>query len=146
MENQICPYYVKGYCRYGDKCRNYHPPNQQIAQQVPNINQNNLNSNKKNCIYFLKNGCTNKNCHYFHGFGDSLKHIKTIEKACDNEIINLVKMDDTKYITSDEQSFIIRFIQNDESLKETLNKNGFKIGKMIYGNNKAIFSLKKEGM
>ena len=54
-------------------------------------------------------------------------------------------MDDTKYISSDDKGFIIHFLQNDEKSETSLGKEGFKIGKMIYSSNKAIFALMKEG-
>jgi hypothetical protein len=142
-QKKICPFYLKGNCKFGDKCKNYHPPNQSVAKQVPNINHS-QNSNHNNCKFFLTNSCNkNDNCHFFHGFGDSLMHIKTIENACDNEIINLVKMDDTKYIVSDEKSFIVRFTQNDYNFRPVKVKAS-KIGKLIFGNNKVIFSLVRE--
>ena len=106
-----------------------------------------IHSNHNICKFFLTNSCKNENhCKFFHGFGDSLMHIKTLENVTESQIItNLVKMDNTKYIISDEQSFIVRFAGNDEEVKETLNKEEFKLGKMIYSNNKVIFGLKKEG-
>jgi len=139
-KKNICPFFLKGICKFGEKCKNAHilPQN----QSTPSVH-----SNHNICKFFLMNSCKNENhCKFFHGFGDSLMHIKTIENVTESQIItNLVKMDNTKYIISDEQSFIVRFAGNDEEVKETLNKEEFKIGKMIYSNNKVIFGLKKEG-
>ena len=137
-QKNICTYYLKGICKNGDKCKFAHVNPQNLV--------NNTNNNHNICAFFLTNSCRYHNhCYNFHGFGNSLMHIKTIENAIDNDIINLVKMDDTKYIISDEKSFIVRFNGKDETVKEALNKDGFKIGKMIYSNNKVIFGLKKEG-
>ena len=54
-------------------------------------------------------------------------------------------MDDNKYITSDQLSFTVRFIQDNGISDTSLDKKGIKIGKMIFSSNKVIFSLKMEG-
>ena len=54
-------------------------------------------------------------------------------------------MDEEKYISSDEQAFIVRFINTNEEVKKILNKEEYKIGKMIYSGNKVIFGLTKKG-
>jgi hypothetical protein len=53
-------------------------------------------------------------------------------------------MDDSKYIASNEREFIVRFTNRNEEVKESLTKEGFKIGKMIFSGNKVIFGLMKE--
>jgi hypothetical protein len=56
-------------------------------------------------------------------------------------------MDDTKFISSEEKGFIISFIQNEEQKEQPflMQKEGYKIGKMIFSSNKAIFALRREG-
>ena len=62
----------------------------------------------------------------------------------EKEINNLINVNRNEYIACDEQSFIVRFADNDKEVKESLNKEGYKIGKMIYSGNKIIFALRKE--
>ena len=134
-KKKYCAFFLKNECRNGNNCPFLHeyPPGKE------------LNDNYT-CKFFLKNTCKNQNgtCNYFHGFGKRLLHIKTIE-GNKNYINNLIRMDDTKYISSDDKGFIIHFLQNDEKSETSLGKEGFKIGKMIYSSNKAIFALMKEG-
>ncbi len=134
-KKKYCAFFFKNQCKNGNNCPFLHeyPPGKE------------LNDNYT-CRFFLANKCKNQNgtCNYFHGFGKRLLHIKTIEGNKDY-INNLIKMDDTKYISSDDKSFIIHFLQNDEKSETSLGKEGFKIGKMIYSSNKAIFALMKEG-
>ena len=134
-KKKYCTFFLKNQCTKGNNCPFLHeyPPGKE------------LNDNYT-CKFFLKNTCKNQNgtCNYFHGFGKRLLHIKTIE-GNKNYINNLIRMDDTKYISSDDKSFIIHFLQNDEKSETSLGKEGFKIGKMIYSSNKAIFALMKEG-
>ena len=134
-KKKYCAFFFKNQCKNGNNCPFLHeyPPGKE------------LNDNYT-CKFFLANKCKNQNgtCNFFHGFGKRLLHIKTIEGNKDY-INNLIKMDDTKYISSDDKSFIIHFLQNDEKSETSLGKEGFKIGKMIYSSNKAIFALMKEG-
>jgi hypothetical protein len=134
-KKKYCAFFFKNQCKNGNNCPFLHeyPPGKE------------LNDNYT-CRFFLANKCKNQNgtCNFFHGFGKRLLHIKTIEGNKDY-INNLIKMDDTKYISSDDKSFIIHFLQNDEKSETSLGKEGFKIGKMIYSSNKAIFALMKEG-
>ena len=140
MKSQkICQYYLQGKCMYGANCKNLH----ELPQGNAPIPQS---SNVLTCKFFLSNSCNRQNgtCNFFHGFGNRLLHLKSI-KANDEKVINLIKMDNTKYITSDEKSFIIRFIQNDETYINSMEQEGFEIGKMIYSANKVIMALKKKG-
>ena len=134
-KKKYCTFCLKNQCKNGNNCPFLHeyPPGKE------------LNDNYT-CRFFLANKCKNQNgtCNFFHGFGKRLLHIKTIE-GNKNYINNLIRMDDTKYISSDDKGFIIHFLQNDEKSETSLGKEGFKIGKMIYSSNKAIFALMKEG-
>ena len=133
-KKEICKNFVKGKCIHGDKCYFSHD----IPQEMIKIPQT--------CKYFLSNSCYNKKseCHHFHGFGGCLFHYKTI-KANSGYINNLVKMDDTKFISSDEKSFIVLFLKDDKKSETSLDKKGIKIGKMIYSSDKVIFALQREG-
>ena len=130
---KICPYFLKGNCRYGDNCKNLHQGNPP---------QNNHQS--KVCTFFLKDSCSKPDCHFFHGYYDILEHVKKIENH-QNPINNLINMDDTKFISSDERTFYIRFSVNDEFHIETI-KEDYKIGKLIYSSEKVICAIQKEEM
>ena len=139
----ICKFFLTNSCNRGNKCpyRHEYPPN---YQPNPQQQQQHPQNNSHICKFFLMNKCTKKNCTYFHGYGTKLKHMMTYKG--DKEIINLIKMDETKYISSDEKDFIVRFTNNPEESKQSLNKDEFKIGKMIFSGNKVIFGLMKETM
>ena len=138
---QICTYYLKGHCKFGGKCKNLHPPNPgpiQAPQTGPS------SSSSHTCSFFLKNACTKKDCHYFHGYCDRLEHVKTLDNH-NKEINNLLNMDDTKFISSDEKVFYVRSSENEGIHGETIAQD-YKIGKLIYSSNKAICAIQKEGM
>ena len=141
QKKPVCKYFLENRCNRGDKCPFLHefPPGMQPNPQQP---QHPQQHNSHICKFFLSNSCSKPNCGFFHGYGNQLKHLKTING--DIEINNLIKMDDSKYIASDEREFIVRFTNRNEEVKESLNKEGFKIGKMIFSGNKVIFGLMKE--
>ena len=144
-EKKICKFFLEGKCKFGDKCHNLHI--------IPQNNENNplfndLQPHKKNhptknsiCTFFLNNKCTRKNCPFFHGYENNLQYITTFEN--EKEINNLLVMDDNIFISCGEQSFIIRSTDNKERI-ERLNKEGYKIGIMIYSGHKIIFGLSKK--
>ena len=149
----ICPYFLKGCCRFGDKCKNSHDTQmsddsqKSSDQPAPTSfnNDQNLNQSKNTCRFYLQDKCTNKACTYFHGYNDRLKHLKKINEH-KNEINNFVKMDDTKFISSDCQDFYVRNIsENVKDYKETINQE-YKIGKIIFSSNNVICAIQKEGM
>jgi hypothetical protein len=70
--------------------------------------------------------------------------VKKIENH-QKPINNLINMDDTKFISSDERTFYIRFSGNDNSHEETIAED-YKIGKLIYSSEKVICAIQKEGM
>jgi hypothetical protein len=70
--------------------------------------------------------------------------VKKIENH-QKPINNLINMDDTKYISSDERTFYIRFSGNNDFHEETI-AEGYKIGKLIYSSEKVICAIQKEGM
>ena len=132
MKN-ICPFYLNGKCKFGDKCKNLHQGNPP---------QNNHQS--KVCTFFLKDSCSRSDCRFFHGYCDILEHVKKIENH-QKPINNLINMDDTKFISSDERTFYIRFSGNDNVHEETIAED-YKIGKLIYSSEKVICAIQKEGM
>ena len=143
-KKQICPYFLKGNCRFGDKCFNSHDismiddTTNNTQPAPPTFNQ------QKTCKFFLENKCTNSKCHFFHGYCDRLQHVKTIKDHL-YEINNLVNMDNVKFISSDIQSFYVRYSSNDEFYKETISQ-GYKIGQLTFSSNKVICGIQKEGL
>jgi hypothetical protein len=128
----ICPYYIKGQCKFGKKCKNIHPDiiNPQTNQNVPV------------CTFFLKDKCTkNKNCHYFHGYSNILEHVNKIVNHNSN-INNLLNMDESKFISSDEKTFYVGFSGNENPHEETIAQD-YKIGKLIYSSEKVICAIEK---
>ena len=139
----VCQYFLNGYCKFGDKCKYSHNIKDDIDMNPPN--QHKFPTQKNNtCTFFLKNKCTKSGCTYFHGYFDKLQHVKTITNHS-NEINNLVIMDNTKFISSDTQTFYVRFSGNDEFHAETINQD-HKIGKLIYSSNKVICAIQSTGM
>ena len=137
MEKPICKFFLQGHCKFGKDCHNSH-----VLSQKPNTNLSSFNSNI--CKFFVENKCTKDKCTFFHGFGDQLQHVETI-KANENEINNLIKMYENQFVSSDEHSFAIRFTNSPGEIKETVNKEGYKIGKMVLGTNELIFGLRQDG-
>jgi hypothetical protein len=148
MQNnrKVCPFFLKNKCKYGKNCRDYHP--EDINMNPPASQQshpNQAHQKSSTCHFFLTNSCTKKNnCEFLHGYCDRLKYIKTIENH-KNQINCLVNMDDTKYISSDSESFYIRFSGNDEFFGKNI-ASDFKIGKLIYSSQKVIFGIEKNGL
>ena len=143
-KRNICKYYLSGCCQFGDKCKNIHNMNGDINMNPQN--QPKFPTQKTStCSFFMKNKCNKgNNCNYFHGYCDRLQYVKTISNHL-NEINNLVIMDNTKYISSDKQTFYVRFSRNDEFRGETINQD-YKIGKLIYSSNKVICAIQKDEM
>lgn len=143
----ICPYFLKGICKFGDKCHFSHDismmdDSSNIKPAPTDFKQQSQSPNT--CRFFLDNKCTNKNCPYFHGYCDRLQNLRVIGDHF-NEINNLVNMDDTKYISSDPQVFYVRYSGNSDNHKETINQE-YKIGKLIFSGNKVICVVQKEGV
>lgn len=140
----VCQFFLKNKCKYGKNCRDYHPDdvNMNIINSQPNSNQ--IPHKSSTCHFFLTNSCTKKDkCEYFHGYCDRLQYVRTIDNH-KNEINNLVNMDDTKYISSDFETFYIRFSGNNEYFGENISSE-YKIGKLIYSPKKVIFGIQKNG-
>ena len=143
-KKEKCSYFFRdGYCKYGNNCKFSHENDKE--ENVPKQNKEKSNIDKNICFHFLDNKCNKPKgkCKYFHGFGDTLQYEETIQ-AHKDQIINLIKMDNEKYISSDNQSFIIRLIHKDVNHEQPFNE--YKIGKMIYSSNNAIFILSKSAM
>ena len=132
---KVCLYFLNGNCKFGDKCKNLHQGNPQPQQN---------NHQSKSCNFFLTDSCNRPNCHFFHGYCERLEHVKKIENH-QKPINNLINMDDTKFISSDERTFYIRFSGNDNVHEETIAED-YKIGKLIYSSEKVICAIQKEEM
>ena len=130
---EICKYFLKGTCSKGDNCNFIHDYN-----LLQNNHQN------KNCKFFLSDTCTKQDCKYFHGYCEKLEHVKKIENH-QKPINNLINMDDTKFISSDEASFYVRFSGNNEYHTEKIAED-YKIGKLVYFSDNVICAIQKEGM
>ena len=127
----ICKYFIKGLCRYGNRCKNIHPD---IVNQPIN------SKNVRVCRYFLADNCTkNKDCQYFHGYCNRLELVKKIINH-KNNINNLINMDESKYISSDDTTFYVRFSNDDTFHDETI-ANDYKIGKLKYSSEKVICAI-----
>ncbi len=68
-KNKICPFFLKGNCKYGENCYNYHPPGGevQMQDQNPNPKPSHYTNPKgapksKICKFFLEGSCENPNC------------------------------------------------------------------------------------
>lgn len=142
----ICQHYLKGKCKFGDKCRNIHHSDD-IIMPSPDSQQNPIKAPNKSttCRFFLDNKCDKKEkCEYFHGYCDRLQYIKTIGNH-KNEINNLVNMYETKFISSDFETFYMTDFGTNQFQGENITQE-YKIGKLIYSNNKIIFGIQKGGM
>ena len=143
MNKKVCEYFLRGNCKFGDKCRYLHEiPNNFQTDPMQNPYPQVHSQKSSICTFFLKNACKRANCPFFHGYNNNLQHLKTFIN--DKEINNLIKVDEKEFIACDEQAFIVRFTENIKEVKESLNKEGYTIGKMIYSGNKMIFGLKKK--
>ena len=133
MERNICPYFLRGECNFGDKCKNSH----QIPQQFVNVNpQFTPNKKDKTCKFFLEGKCTKKNCPYFHGYGNKLLNLTTYNNAHDMPIKFFAQINENKFISCDENSFKIwGFNPGFEKLKEEKIPEGI-IHNLIYSNGK----------
>ena len=110
MSNRkVCQFYLERRCKYGDKCKNYHP---QDINFIPNPNPTPINpfnqaevfmqnyqypSDLNYCRGFLMGNCRFETCRYYHGFSDSLNTLQT-DKIHDAEIKELVALDDWNYV------------------------------------------------
>jgi len=143
MNKKICEFFLKGKCKFGNQCHNLHtfPPNYQSNPMTKPQSHHHAPKNSV-CTFFLKNACTRPNCPFFHGYGNFLQHVKTYEN--EKIINNLIKVNEKEFISCDEKAFIVRFTDNRKEEPQSLSKEGYKIGKMIFSGNKIIFGLKKE--
>jgi hypothetical protein len=159
-QQEICKYYyLKGKCKFGNKCNKLHINSNNINQQInqninminPNqmqdINQNqNQNLNNYNCKYFIQGNCKSKNCNLFHGYGNKLQYL-FYKKVIQNQIINIVLISENKFILCDEHIFKIFILENNEinQIGEQTLKEG-KIHKLFYSNGKIIIVNIKDTM
>jgi len=152
MKKTICPYFLRNECKFGANCKYSHqiddvhmPMNNHSPNQVSNILAKYLKQFPHSCKFFLQNNCSkNEKCSYFHGYCYRLKPVKTIVKH-QNDIINLLNIDNSRYISSDDKAFYIRISGSDEFTENNISQE-YKIGKLIYSSDKIICSIEKEGV
>ena len=72
-------------------------------------------------------------------FNREFEYIKTIEEH-NQPINNIISLDNLNYITSDNNEFYIRTLENNNTLKDNFGKDS-KIHKIIYSSGKIIFSV-----
>ena len=103
----------------------------------PNQNKYNFTKNKPNIKNENKQVQKPFNTENLNG---KLKYIKTIEEHT-QPINNIISLDNLKYLTSDNNEFYIRTLEeNNETLKDNFGKDS-KINKIIYSSGKIIFSV-----
>ena len=102
----------------------------------PNQNKYNFTKNKPNIQNESKQVQKPFNTANLYG---KLQYIKTIEEHT-QPINNIISLDNLKYLTSDNNEFYIRTLENNENLKENFGKDS-KINKIIYSSGKIIFSV-----
>ena len=88
---------------------------------------------KKNRKKHIKNTINSE------GFNGEFEYIKTIEEH-NQPINNIIPLDNLNFITSDNNEFYIRTLENNETLKDNFGKDS-KIHKIIYSSGKIIFSV-----
>lgn len=144
---EICPYFLKGKCKFGNKCKNLHSNNinpQIDPNQMQDINiMQNQNLNNYTCNYFIQGNCKKNNCNLFHGYGNKLQYL-FYKKVIQNQIINIVLISENKFILCDEHTFKI-FLLGDSfnQIGETTLPEG-KINKLFYSKGKIIIVFIKE--
>lgn len=142
-----CPYYSKGFCKFGQNCRNYHPQGQPQNFHMSDTDakmSTGPNQNSVSCKYFSMGKCTNKSCPYFHGYGNVLQQVYS-EQGSETNITNMAMISNSKFITSSETSYKIWTIQPEFQVLQEQKIEG-KITKLIYSNGKIIFSTLQETM
>ncbi len=145
MSKSICSFYLKGTCKYGEKCKFLHPTDVPIQIIDDTTNAQTSQKTTSVCHFFLNNKCNKgNNCPFLHGYCNRLEHLKSIDNH-QYPISNLVNMDNIKYISSDEKSFHIRFIGNNQEHGENIAQD-YKIGKLIYSSNKVICAIQSGTM
>ena len=153
--NKPCKYFLQGHCMYGDKCNFSHVQQNQSNNMMQDDGQMNLshpppqgksnsNQNKNQCTYFLQGNCTKPNCGYFHGYGTNLQNV-SFESAHNSKILNLVIINDLRFITSDANSFKIWALQPSFTCSQETKVEG-NISKLIFSNDKVILAVQTNTM
>ena len=155
--NKPCKYFLQGHCMYGDKCNFSHVQQNQSNNMMQDDGQINLshpppqgkpnttqNQNKNQCTYFLQGNCTKPNCGYFHGYGTNLQNV-SFESAHSSKILNLVIINELRFITSDSNSFKIWALQPSFTCSQETKVEG-NISKLIFSNDKIILAVQTNTM
>jgi hypothetical protein len=154
MNQNICPYFIRGICKYGNNCHylhiipNQNQNNQNQQAQNQNFNQN-LNQKQQHiCRFFmtpLKNPCKNSNnCQYFHGYGFNLQNEVSLGQF-DSEITNLLKISNEMFLISTKNN-TLKLYQFTPKLEEKPFQliQGIVIKKILFSNNLFII-ISEEG-
>ena len=147
----ICPYFQRGNCKFGNKCHNSHMiPNQSQNQNQnqPQIQNQNQNFGQHICKFFmtpLKNPCKNpNNCQYFHGYGNNLQNEVSLPEF-DSDITNLLKISNEMFLVSTKNN-TLKLYQFTPKLEEKPFQliQGIIIKKILFSNNLFII-VSEEG-
>ena len=164
MKKAICKYFLKGLCKYGDKCHYSHNTSTitsknafSLYTDVSTVNfptnpanpltedflSLDISDNHKNiCKAFLNGKCNDPHCTYIHGYGDRLINISKIPTH-NLPINNIIKISENNFITTDEKTLKIYSIEQQIKCTYTniVNDSG-RISKVYYDSN-IIFIFKE---
>lgn len=137
MEKQICQHYLKGKCRFGDKCKNIHDTE---GKQPKSAKPSNI------CTYFQQGKCSKDNCSFLHGYHDSLQHLST-EQIHDKPIVSVAQISEQKFITADDNTVKIWLVdENGISAKGEQQMENEKITKVFSSKDKVVIATVMEQM
>lgn len=163
----VCSYYLQGKCKYGDRCKNYHPPNINLNTNnnqgpapipvnaggnnapVSFSNQNDRNliepPDKRICIFFYNGQCKKGNrCEHRHVFSINLENVQR-ETGHNTEITQIAQFNNDYFITCNDSSFKLWTLSpNFHSVKEETIEG--KICKLVVSNQKMIIASQIEKM
>lgn len=154
-ENEVCKYFLMGNCKRGDKCKFLHFLPQgnnsqgfpQQSQQQPQQPQSSFQQQQQQgqshiCRHFMKDACTRNNCAFFHGYLEKLQFVEKIE-GHQKTIQAILSMDDQKFITSDSNEFFVRTNTDYKANYKNTIDSEYKIGKIVFFNNKVICGVER---
>lgn len=149
MEKKPCKYILNGqHCPYGKNCRFSHNINQKMKSNnflnTNNNSENQQNNNSNYCFNFLDGNCIRDKCPNFHGYCTKLQHFKTIEDH-KNLIKELFSVNNTSYISVDNNEFFVRNLENSNGNLEFSQNipKGSIFKKVIYSGKTIICAVEK---
>lgn len=157
-KDNICPYFLKGKCKFGNQCRSKHErpnttdmiienstqPNPTPVPQnqpQPNIQQPNQNI----CRFYLQGNCKKgESCPYFHGFSSTLRNL--VEEAYQqSELLAIEMLNNENFVTCNSTSFQIWTLNPSFKFINEVKVEGT-ISKLITFNGNVIVATKQEKM